>query len=458
MFPILSNRLWIKCAKGLVLCSALLVFSIPAKSDQDLAKQGLAGQKSLTTNGQLEVRHLIQVVLDVNPSIEALQSSWQAAQSRVGRASALDDPMLSYSFAPQTYDLEGQGFGQKIQLSQKLPWFGKLDLRSDSAQFEARAREESIDLLRLKLIEITARSFADWFYIHEALRINQLNQDLWDEFHRIAELKYSSGRVNKQDVLRAEVEQAMLEHKAITLTRKKGNILVKLNTLLNRSPDKTLPPPTALPNVKSLPAPRQLQQMALESHPELKVLQAKQQANDAQVKLAEREYYPDFNVNAGYNSLWNQDEKRLTLGVGINIPLGQSKRDSKVSEKRSLVQQTKWQITDKQRAIMGAVQRAYNNLEESRHVLNLYKRKLLPLSEENLQAAKADYESAKGGFLDLVSAEKNLIQTQLNYVQAQADYYRHLARLARRVGRPQLLSESLATSLHSSKTNTGKLK
>ncbi|VAW69465.1 hypothetical protein MNBD_GAMMA09-1996, partial [hydrothermal vent metagenome] len=109
MFPILSNRLWIKCAKGLVLCSALLVFSIPAKSDQDLAKQGLAGQKSLTTNGQLEVRHLIQVVLDVNPSIEALQSSWQAAQSRVGRASALDDPMLSYSFAPQTYDLEGQG-------------------------------------------------------------------------------------------------------------------------------------------------------------------------------------------------------------------------------------------------------------------------------------------------------------------------------------------------------------
>ncbi|VAW64417.1 Heavy metal RND efflux outer membrane protein, CzcC family, partial [hydrothermal vent metagenome] len=137
MFPVLSIRLWTECSKGLILCSALLVFSIPAKAEQEI----------LTSNGQLEVQYLIQAVLELNPSIEAMQAAWQAAQSRVGHVSALDDPMLSYSFAPQTYDLDGQDFGQKIQLSQKLPWFGKLDLRSDSAQFEARAREENIDLL-----------------------------------------------------------------------------------------------------------------------------------------------------------------------------------------------------------------------------------------------------------------------------------------------------------------------
>ncbi len=418
----------------------------------------IASQDALfIRNDQLEGKQLIQMVLDRNPSIEAMQSAWQAAVSRIDHVDALDDPMLSYSFAPETRNAQGQDFGQKIQLSQKLPWPGKLELRGDNARFEAQASRENIGLLQLQLIEVTAHSFADWYYFHEALRINQINQALWKEFKDIAEVKYSTGRASKQDAIRADVESTMLEHQAIVLTRKQRNILAKLNTLLDRAPDAPLPPPAPLTISQALPSITQLRTLARSNHPELKMLLARQHAKDAQVSLAEREYYPDFNLSVGHNSLWNQEEKRLTVGVGINIPLAQGKRDARVSETRARALQMKWLITDKRAEIAGAVQRAYNGLEESLHVLTLYKNKLLPLAEENLQTAKTDYQSGKGNFLDLVSAEKNLIQTQLNHVQAQADFYRHLAMLANRVGDPKILDGTLTLPDHMRVDTEGKL-
>ncbi len=438
MFQKPTTRLRNKISGGLFITSILLLFTAIASANQDV----------LFRSDQLDEKQLIQAVLASNPSIEAMQSAWQAAESRVVQATALDDPMLSYSFAPSTIDQNELDFGQKLMLSQKFPWPGKRALRGDSARLEANASQENILLLRLQLIESSAKYFADWYSIHEAVRINQVNQNLWQEFHAIAEVKYGTGQASQQDVLRAEVEQARLEHQAIILNRKKQNILARINTLLSRKPDAPIPPPASLPEIRELPDVVQLRKTALETHPVLKALIARNQASDARLKLAEREYYPDFNVNAGYNSLWNQDEKRFTIGIGINIPLLQGKRDAKVSEQRARSQQSSFQIADKQAEIAGEVQRSYNSVEESRHVLKLYENKLLDLAEENLQAAKTDYQSGAGGFLDLVSAEKNLIQTQLSHVKAQRDYHQQLASLSKHVGDPSLVAGDLTLSDH----------
>jgi len=423
--------------KQLLLLNLLLACSTTVFASQD---------DLFSQNNQLEAKQLIQAVMARNASIEAMQSAWQAAKNRVAQVFALDDPILSYSFAPETRNVDGLDFGQKFQLSQKLPWPGKLNLKSDSTRFKAQASWNNINIVRLHLIEASALSFANWYYIHEASRINTINKILWREFKSIAEVRYSAGRATKQDALRAEVELSMLEHQTIVITRKTRNILAQLNTLLNRAPDTPLPPPAPISLHQELPDISYLRSLALSNHPSLKKLIAQQHASDSLVLLAEREYYPDFTVSVAYNSLWNQQPKRFTLGVGINIPLAQDKRKSRVNEQRALVTQIKWQITDKQAQIVGAVQRSYNRLEESTHVLTLYQNKLLPLADENMQASKADYQSGKGNFLNLVSAEKNLIQTQLSFVQEQAQYYRFLAMLASRVGDPQILDSALKLS------------
>lgn len=94
MFQKPTTRLRNKISGGLFITSILLLFTAIASANQDV----------LFRSDQLDEKQLIQAVLASNPSIEAMQSAWQAAESRVVQATALDDPMLSYSFAPSTID------------------------------------------------------------------------------------------------------------------------------------------------------------------------------------------------------------------------------------------------------------------------------------------------------------------------------------------------------------------
>ncbi|MDX8410257.1 MAG: TolC family protein [Mariprofundaceae bacterium] len=398
-----------------------------------------ANEDNLFNNSQrIAATQLVEAVLARNPNLPATQAAWEVSRARIEQISALDDPTLTYAVAPRTAGATGLDVGQRLEISQRIPWPGKRRLRGEAAEHEADAAQEDIESLRLKLVAMAKSTFADWYFIHEAIRINRTNMDLLQEFRRIAEIKYSSGSASKQDALHASVEFNMLEHRAIILDGERREVLVRINTLLNRVPDQAVPPPARLPSPGDLPDTVTLREMALDSRPELKALTSHLQSLRAKTGLAKREFYPDFKIMAGYNSLWSQKEKRFTVGIGINIPFGQSKRRAGEEEAQARMRQAKWELADKISVITGEVQLAYERVEESRHVTVLYRKRLLPLAEENLNATRSDYQTGSGNFLNLISAEKNLMQTRLQLELALSDYYRHLAMLEHAVGGPQI--------------------
>jgi outer membrane protein TolC len=390
-------------------------------------------------SGRITPTQLVEAVLTGNPNLPAIEAAWEASRARIEQASALDDPMLSYGVAPETAGVSGLDFGQRLEVSQKIPWPGKRRLRGEVAEHEADIAREDIKTLRLKLVAMTKSAMADWYFIYEAIRINRVNMNLLREFRRIAEIRYSLGSASKQDALQAEVESNMLEHRAIILERQRREVLAHINTLLNRRPDQAIPAPARLPSPGNLPDAAILRRQALKSRPELKARQSQIQTFRARTDLARREFYPDIKVMAGYNSMWNQKEKRFTVGIGINIPFEQSRRRAGEAEARAKMQQAKWEMADQASVIAGEVQRAYVRVRESKHALVLYRKRLMPLAEENLEAARSDYQAGNGNFLNLIRAEKSLMQTQLQLEQVRANYYRRLATLERVVGGSQIL-------------------
>ena len=396
-----------------------------------------ADEDSLFNNSQqITSTQLVGAVLARNPTLSTIHAAWEASRARIEQASALDDPMLSYAAAPGTAGVNGLDFGQRLEISQKIPWPGKRRLRGEAAEHEADAAREDIGSLRLKLAAATKSAFADWHYIHEAIRINRINISLLQEFRRIAEVKYSANLASKQDVLSADVESTMLEHQAIVLERQRREVLVKINTLLNRAPDRNIPLPAALPAPGKLPDAGMLRARALETRPELKSLAAHIQAIEARTDLARREFYPDIKLTGGYNSLWDNHAKRFTAGIGINLPFDQGKRHAAVDEFLAERQGVAWEMAGATKTIEGEVQRDYDQIEESLHTLMLFRQRLLPLAKENMETARADYQAGNGDFLTLVSSEKNLMQTQLGLERARADYHKRLAGLERAVGGP----------------------
>jgi len=400
----------------------------------------IAAERVSDDSGLLSSKQLVTAVLLANPQLEIAQAAWEASMARIDQQSTFEDPMFSYTMAPQTIGNSQTAYGQRIEISQKLPWPGKLHLRNKAASHKADAASQTINSLRLKLSGATRSFFADWYYIHQAIQVNQLNQALLKEFRAIAVSRYSTGLASKQDALRADMEFALLEHQSIVLTREQSSIRTHINTLLNKRPDSMLAQPADLAEINKLPEINLLHQQALHNRPELKAFIENIEAAKSQSELAIRNNYPDISLKAGYNSLWENSSKHFTVGIGFNLPLFQAKHRAAENEALAQIKQVEWQRVDFIARLREDIQISYDRTAESIHVLKLYKHKLLPLAGETLSAAKSDYQSGKGDFLSLISSEKNYMQTQLQTEQALADTHRRLAELESAVGQlePQI--------------------
>jgi outer membrane protein, heavy metal efflux system len=388
----------------------------------------------------LSEKQLVEWVLARNPGLEELQAAVTEAASRVLPASSLDDPQLSYAFAPETIngfrraDGTTRGFNQRIELTQSIPWPGTLALREEQARNEVTASDQILSDRRLQIIAAIKAGFAEWYYVHRALEINLENQELLLELRHVAEAQYAAGRASQQDALQADVEHAILESQALPLKRERRSIQAQLNALINRAPQETLPPPVNLPPPSTLPEPKELQLVALSSHPVLKQIEANLNANEAAIGLAQKKYYPDFKLLAGYNSLWDEDDKRLLIGASINLPLDRNKRNASLNAAKAAKMKTRWRLIDRKNQLLADQERSYAEVLESIDAINLYNNRLMPLAGENLLVAEADYMAGVGDFLNVITAEKQKLSTELRLQRAYANYLRRYAELERWTG------------------------
>lgn len=386
------------------------------------------------TDQHFTAEQLASWVLEANPGLAAIQAAAESAAYRINPAGALDDPVLSYGIAPLTHD-SNRGLNQRFDFSQKIPWPGTLAAREAVARKEALAASSGVDMLQLRVIVQTKSAYAEWRFIQEALNIHHATQSLLDELIVTTQTRYAVGRALKQDALQAEVERTDLNNQELRLLRQQATIQARINALLNRAPDALLP--EAAPIVVSRQPPptfQELRTLALVHHPDLSQLDAQISAGKSRITLAEKAFYPDFQVGMGYNSLWDDADKRPILGVSINIPLDRSKRTSELNRARADTRRVEWSLVERRAELLADLAQARAEVIEIQASVALYQDKLVPLAEEYLESAIADYQSGAGGFLNVITAEQRKLSTDLALARARADYVRRLAELERWTG------------------------
>lgn len=393
----------------------------------------------------LDRNELIRAVLDANAGIDALQAIETAAIARIEPAGALDDPMLSYRLAPRQLGGGGQlDRSFSLEISQKLPWPGKLADRAAAARAQSRVAAADIDILRLKLRELTAAAYAEWAFVEQALNINHEHQTLLEELRTTAESQYAAGRGARQNILQADTERGLLQKQALELRRQRDGLRARINGLLNREANRPLPAPT------TLAAPRQpepfevLARLARDTHPELVKIEHRIGGRAARVDLAAKEFYPDFRISGGYNSMMPGVKHRPMIGVAINVPFDQSRRRAELSAAKAELKESEWRLIDARHELLAQLESARAAVAEAAQSFELYQQELVPLARETLDAALTDYSAGRSDFLNIISAERNQLTTELGQARTRADYHRRLAELERTVGQP--LNQGLSSS------------
>ena len=130
--------------------------------------------------------------------------------------------------------------------------------------------------------------------------ILQERTDLFSKVEDAAVARYASGMGSQQEVVMAQTEKYMLLEKEEMQKQKIEAAQGMLNTTMGRDvnhqlgrPEKLLETPLSLTLDESLT-------LAKERSPEVKAKEKMVKGAEAKVKLAKKEYYPDFTLAADY--------------------------------------------------------------------------------------------------------------------------------------------------------------
>ena len=388
---------------------------------------------------ELQVEALIEAVLARNPTLAQMVAAWQAASARYPQVTSLDDPLFGATVGPASIGSNDVDFAYRLEVSQKIPWHGKLGLRGQNALAEASAAGHDVHDVRLQLVESARTAFFDYYLVERALAVNEEALRLLKEFRENAQARFRTGQAPQQDVLQADVEIGRQRERQLTLERVKQVAVARINTLMHLPTSSPLPPPPKeVEQAGPLPDVRELQGRAVAQRPDLRALADRIAADEASLGLAYKEFYPDFDVMAAYDAFWQRPEEDLRpqLGVRLNLPVRRNRRQAAVAEAQARIAQRQAELARQTDQVNLQVEEAYQQARESERAVRLYDETILPAARENVKAAITAYTTGKVPFLSLIEAQRNLVGLRDRYYETTADVFRRRATLERVIGGP----------------------
>jgi len=385
---------------------------------------------------------LIEEALSQNPQIKAARNEWEAALKVVPQAKSLPDPMLSYSFFGQSIETRLGPQRNKFSLSQKFPFFGKLSLKGEIAKSAASLFEEQYNVVKADIVLSVKKAYFSLFWFDNALKITNEEKEVLQRLAQIAQRKYETGKGNQQDVLKAHLEISRVTDKILLLKQGRKGIIAGLNSLLNRPPDSFLGEIEEFKTPELKVELEDLYAWAREFRPELRKARYFIEKNEKSLKLAKKNYFPDFkimfdyiDIGAGTTTNANDGQNSWMASIGINIPIWRGKLRASEAEAAIKIEASQEGYKNIESKTLSRVNELFFEVKTASEQVNLYKYSLIPQAEQSLKASEVGYLAGKVDFLNLLDSERMLLLIETGYFKAIADLGKSLAQLERVVGK-----------------------
>lgn len=392
-----------------------------------------------------DVDYFVQVALERNPEIIAAQKAVAAQAQVIPQVTALTDPVLTDTFQPfdnhSVQTAAGRG-PNTLSLSQKLPWLGKLRVRGEVAEQDTKIALTRLAQAQLKVIEDVKLAYYELAFAQEAIRIIESDKDLLKQLLQFAEARYRTNSTSQQDVLRAQVEIDRLEDRLISLRKQQDVARADLAKVLHTSPDATL---TAQTDANVPPVPQQidaLYEAAVRCRPELQERLHAIIRSERKRELAKLDYYPDFNVGMGWQSITGNDaispvangNDNMSFMVGVTLPVWQDRLKAGVREAENRTIESARRYDASRDDTMRVIRRLLVQAESQEQQIELYSKSIIPKAERALRISAADYKVNKLDFQQILDNWSDVLMFHLQVARFEASLNQSLASLERVVG------------------------
>ena len=401
---------------------------------------------------QLSLQQAEKIVLAKNPALAAMGRKASAMANIPEQAGSLADPVISLkslNLPVDSFSTTQENMTQlQLGFSQAIPFPGKLALKYQYAKLLATTAMQNEQEFRLLLLRNTRIHWWNIAYLDKAHDIIHHNQELLRNLVKIAETKYKTGKGLQQDVLLAQLELSKLLEREMNIHAARNGEVAALNALLARpanSPVKLAALPThpwqALTTDIAL-----LKHKARHNRPILQALQTQVQAADTMLKLAEKDYYPDFTLGAAYGL--RQGSNPVTARprsdfasfmFSMSLPIYSAhKQDKAIDQRMAEKEKARFTWLDRANQVDAEIETAISDLRIAHDQVQLFEEGILPQARQTTASMLAGYQVNKVDFLNLVRAQLNEFNTDIQYWKQISLAHQAEARLSAAVGQENI--------------------
>ena len=388
----------------------------------------------------LRLQDLIQEALQKSPEILASEARAQAARHRIPQAGSLPDPMFMFGY--QNDGWERYTFGKSsdaqwmFSVSQMFPFPGKLSLKEEMAKQDAEGILIMRESVRLKTIAKIREFYIDLLLAYKNIDLIREKSVLFSRIEDAALARYSSGTGMQQEVLMAQTEKYMLLEKELMQKQKIQSLEAMLNTTIGRDMNTPLGKPLEPTRTTTTLSIDELLGMAYEHSPEVRARQRMIAAAEAKVKMAEKEFYPDFTVNAGYTTRGGgQFTDMWSLQTTMNVPIFyRTKQKQALLEAQAMLEEAKRELEANRLMIASIIRDNYSMHKTAEKLMVIYKSGLIPKIYQDFESALAGYGTGRTEAITVISRLKSLIEIETLYWVQYAEYERAASRFETMAG------------------------
>ncbi|HEY8023450.1 MAG TPA: TolC family protein [Burkholderiaceae bacterium] len=316
---------------------------------------------------------------------------------------------------------------RRVGIEQELTRPDKRRLRGERYEREADRSQAQKAIVAANIERDTALAWLDRYYAEQAaiLVAEQAAQGRLEVEAAVG--AYRGGRGTQADILAARSALAAIDDRASEASRRVRNAQTMLARWTGASPDAPLDGKPSVDTIRLDPASLD---NALSHHPEIDVWNKQVAIAEVDARLAQASKQPDWSVEIAFQQRGPAYSNMVSIGVSLPLQWDQKHRqDRELSSKLATVEQSKAERDEMLRQHVAETRALIEEWQNDRERSLRYKRELIPLAAQRIDAVLAAYRGGKAGIVDLLNARRGEIDTRIQALQLQADTARLWAQL-----------------------------
>ncbi len=396
----------------------------------------------LNSQAQTKDEYLNQIIekaIAESPELKSLEIQKRIAKERINIGTALPDPVLTLGLANMPVNsfsfTQEPMTGKVIGISQAIPFPGKLGTLADAKATDTLIVAEQIADTKNYIVSEVTSLYYQILLTDKKIELAEKRKELLQQIEEVTSEKYRVGKASLQNLVQTGVEISKIEDLLATLKNKRAGLLEKLQVRLHSEAIIPTSEKIELPEILSKINANEVETL-VQNNPQLKSILLNVEKSEKIKQVRKYGFYPNFKLSLQYNqrdysaASGNDWVDFLSAVVGITLPLdyggNKSAEINEAEGMKNLYAEKYNVVTEKIKSQTSLLIAKLNELAERNDII---KNQLLPKAEKALSSAKADYNTGKIDFSNVLGSENQLLKIETEYYETVFGYLKTLAQL-----------------------------